>query len=342
MSDLEKSILDFEIKSQRKILSSSSELAVAALSILKLCVSSSHSISDVQHNLMRVAKRLKKCSPYDVVVGNCCDRVLNTVNEEFEKSMKPSEFYSVKRSVSLLELFAQPLNPMKSDSFDEDRSFKSSICRVIEDYIDEIPQYFQDIAKSAKDFIHSGDIIMTIGKSKSTFAFFQRAVEKQRKFSVIIPEHAPSYDGITTAKELRKIGVDVIVIPDSAVYAVMPKITAVIVPCRGVLADGNLICTNYVLPIAMAAKKHAVPFIVLYWRWKLTEKFLKPGDSFTQLVSPLNAAGGNYDFTGKLQIFSPEGECVPGNLVKIYINEEGPHGPADVFPLMQSIYHQIE
>ena len=79
--------------------------------------------------------------------------------------------------------------------------------------------------------------------------------------------------------------------------------------------------------------------VVLYWKWKLTEKFLKPGDSFTQLTSPLDVSKLSDTASKSTTVLSPDGEIVSGNYVKIYINEDGPHGPADIFPLMQSIYH---
>ena len=343
MSTLERAIISFEIKIQRKEIHSSFQLATEALKVLSICVSCSNSKEEVEQDIIKTSARLRKCAPYDVVINNCCTRVIEAINEEMNKTIPQfDQLNDIRRShsVSLLELFATPLVPTKSSSFDEDPSFKSSLKMIIQDYIDEIPQYYQGLSKKAPEFIHNGDVILTIGYSQSTISFLRRAKEKHRKFSVMIPEHAPANDGITLAAELRKSGIEVIIIPDAAVFAVMPKISTVIIPCRGVLADGNLICTNYVLPIVMAANHHSVPVVVLYWKWKLTERFLKPGDSFTQLTSPSDVI--KYNAGGQQTIFNPEGEIVPGHYIKIFINEEGPHGRADIFPLMQSIYHNVE
>ena len=344
IKSLEKALITFETKIQRRELRSSFDLAVESLKILSLAVASSRSTNEIEADLLKTSARLRKSAPHDVIINNCCIRVLDSLNEEMNKTIttfQPNDSRRVphSHSVSLLELFTQPIAPIRSSSFDEDPSFKQSLIRIIQDYIEEIPSFFTAIAKIAPDFIHNGDVILTIGKSQSTYAFFKRAKEKRRKFSVMIPEHAPLNDGIEMAESLRKLGIEVILIPDSAVYAIMPRVSTFLAPCKGVLADGNLICTSYVLPIAMAAKEHSVPFVVLYWKWKLTERFLKPGDSFAQLTSPSDV-GKLCEMASKTTaVLSPEGEIVPGNLVKIYINEDGPHGPADIFPLMQSIYH---
>ena len=341
LKTLEKAIITFETKIQRKELRSSFDLAIQTLSILSLVVSCSRSTQEIEQDLIKTSARLKKSAPHDVIINNCCIRVLDSLNEEMNKTISTFEPHDVRRShsVSLLELFTQPIAPIRSNSFDEESSFRRALIRIIKDYMDEIPQFYAEIAKKAPEFIHNGDVILTIGQSQSTYAFFKRAKEKHRKFSVMIPEHAPINDGVIMAQKLRQLGIEVLVIPDAAVYAVMPRVSTFLAPCKGVLADGNLICTSYVLPIAMAAKEHSVPFVVLYWKWKLTEKFLKPGDSFTQLTSPADV-GSLCEMASKTTaVLSPDGEIVPGNLVKIYINEDGPHGPADIFPLMQSIYH---
>ena len=49
-----------------------------------------------------------------------------------------------------------------------------------------------NIAAQALEHIHSNEVIMTIGKSKTVEAFLKNAARK-RKFSVIVAEGAPFY-----------------------------------------------------------------------------------------------------------------------------------------------------
>ena len=132
------------------------------------------------------------------------------------------------------------------------------------------------------------------------------------------------------------------VIPDSAVFALMPRVTSVFAPVRSIFADGTVVSPSFTKTVALAAKYHAKPFIMLYWRWKLTNKFLKPGDSFAELKSPADICSVNSDMGKTTTILNPEGEFLPSSLVTLFINEDGPHDAADIFQLVQNLYHYYD
>lgn len=50
---------------------------------------------------------------------------------------------------------------------------------------------------------------------------------------------------------------------DSAVFAMMTAVNKVIIGTRGVMANGGLIAHTGAHNIAMAAKHHSVPFVVV-------------------------------------------------------------------------------
>ena len=70
---------------------------------------------------------------------------------------------------------------------------------------------------------------MTHGFSKTVLDFLGRAKELDREFTVFVVEAAPSYDGHKMANELSKLKINTILIPDSAIFAIMPKVNKVII-----------------------------------------------------------------------------------------------------------------
>ncbi|KAH0798330.1 Translation initiation factor eIF-2B subunit beta [Histomonas meleagridis] len=323
-------------------------MAEETLRILKECVEESKTSNQIEQNLNTVAKRLQNSISFDIIVGNFCRKVISSLNEILNKSVPFYNFdqiFDVRRSnsLSLLEFFAAPVENKKNSFTSTENSLKVDLLDSIDRMLDEIPLLSKCIAKYSMSIIHDGDIIMTVGTSASVEAFFERAVVKGRKFHVILPEHAPSYDGITMAKRLRNKNINCITIPDSAVFALMPRITTVICPVRAVFADGTLLTTNLVKAVALAAKYYSKPFVVLYWKCKLADRFKKPKESFTYLASPNDVVPQDDTISQTVGIINPDGECFSSHsLVTMLVSEDGPHDPHETFSLVQNFYSQNE
>lgn len=342
-------ILEFERKIMRKELYSSYQLAIEALSIMKLCVEQSASNDRIEIDILNVTKRLKKSVPFDVVINNLTLKIVEAINEEMDKTLTVSNRafddgdVRKSQSMSFLELFSQqPLILRSNSSQEADFTMKTTIKNIINEYMEEVESVYDRIGKNGPDYVHDGDIILTLGRSKSILAFLSKAKDARRKFSVVIPERAPFYDGFEMAEALREKGIKVIVIPDTAIFAVMPRITTAIIPARAVLADGCVIAASLASQVSLAARHHSVPLIVVYWKWKLTERFRRPRDSFTAMTDPATIVAKSDPIADSTTVLSTDGEIVGGQAVKIYVNEDGAHGLAEVYPLVQSYYHQNE
>jgi translation initiation factor 2B subunit (eIF-2B alpha/beta/delta family) len=82
--------------------------------------------------------------------------------------------------------------------------------------------------------------------------------------------------------------------------------------------------------------------VILYSKTKLVDRFLKPSDSFTRLDDPTGVAPIEDAVQNSAVVLNPDGEIVAGQFATLLINENGPHDPAEVFPLVQSLYHSPE
>ena len=74
----------------------------------------------------------------------------------------------------------------------------------------------------------TSEIVLTCGKSRTVEEFLRNAA-KARKFRVMIVETGPRNDGQSQAMTLSKAGLDVTLIPDSAVFAMMARVNKVII-----------------------------------------------------------------------------------------------------------------
>ncbi|EEB96461.1 hypothetical protein MPER_04402, partial [Moniliophthora perniciosa FA553] len=62
---------------------------------------------------------------------------------------------------------------------------------AIQDVFDELETVYDNISKNAKDHVHSDEIILTLGTSKTVESFLKAAAH-HRNYTVIVAETAPS------------------------------------------------------------------------------------------------------------------------------------------------------
>jgi translation initiation factor eIF-2B subunit beta len=96
----------------------------------------------------------------------------------------------------------------------------------IGELMDELSDSANNIAVQAMEHIHSNEVIMTLGYSRTVAAFLHRAAE-ERSFHVIVAECAPGLQGQQMAHELGQAGIDTTLITDSAIYAIMSRVNKV-------------------------------------------------------------------------------------------------------------------
>ena len=103
---------------------------------------------------------------------------------------------------------------------------------------EEIEASAYSIAHQSLEHIHAGEVIMTLGHSRTVEAFLRHA-GKKRKFHVIVAESAPSYQGQDLARALAADGIETTLITDSAIFALMSRVNKVIIGTNVLLADGG-------------------------------------------------------------------------------------------------------
>lgn len=222
---------------------------------------------------------------------------------------------------------------------------KPLLIQAIQDLIDELETVDDNISKVSRDHIHSGEVILTLGASATVQGFFSAAA-KDRKFTVIVPETAPSYAGHDLARSLSKAGISVLLIPDSSIFAVMPRVSKVVLGAHAVLANGGLMSSAGAFATALAAKQHSTPVVILTGVYKICPEWSSIQD-FSN-VSSVGALGPSalFDYATSssivenAEIVSNAYDYVPPHLVDVFITNVGEHPPSYVYRLVKENYHQ--
>lgn len=257
-------------------------------------------------------------------------------------------------------IFFQPSRP----------DLKQSIMEAIQ----EITSDFEDLNKNINDqathHIHSGEIILTYGKSTTVERFLKTAAgnnNRKVRFTVIVCEGAPHYDGHAMARALvtnddgsgdhnessnssstSSSWIDTIVIPDSAIFATMARVNKVILPAHAVLANGGLVAPSGSNLAVLAARQNSVPVVCLTGIFKLTPLFPHEGqDTLNDLLSPSpivdyvaqqqqrnkNRYGRRVDFVNPLH------DYIQPQHISLYVTNVGSFQPSYVYRLLSEYYH---
>uniref|UniRef100_A0A674B6E8 Translation initiation factor eIF2B subunit beta n=1 Tax=Salmo trutta TaxID=8032 RepID=A0A674B6E8_SALTR len=145
------------------------------------------SAGDLMEIIRKEGRRMTAAQPSETTVGNMVLRVLKIIREEYARSRGSSEETDQQESLHKLltsgglseENFRQPFN-----------NLKANVIEAINELLTELEGTTDNIAMQALEHIHSNEVIMTVGRSRTVEAFLKDAARK-RKFHVIVAECAP-------------------------------------------------------------------------------------------------------------------------------------------------------
>jgi len=282
-------------------------------------------------------KILMETAPSETVVGNMTRRILKIIRDEYGSTKKGKQDEAdVQESLQKILLaeggeldYAKIVPNLKSDIMDS-----------IAELITEIETSEVDIAAQASEHIHSNETIMTIGHSKTVEAFLKNAAKSN--YHLIVAECAPFYHGRKMAASLAECGIQVTLIADSSIFAMMAQVNKVIIGTHSVMANGGLkgVCGTYTM--ALAAKHYSVPLIVCAPMFKLCPQFVCSidQDGFNQFASPVQVISSSEgQLISSAEIFNPVYDYVPPELVTLFISNSGGHAPSYIYRLLSEFYH---
>lgn len=194
---------------------------------------------------------------------------------------------------------------------------------------------------------------MTLGHSKTVEAFLKAAARK-RKITVVVAETAPTFSGRSLALALSSSSIPTLLVPDSAIYSLMSRISKVILGTHIVHADGSLVAISGSLPMSKVAKAHNVPVIVVTGMFKVSNEFAYYGETGNLLEEMDNASpaepldnhneqdsGASVDvetLMDKCEVITPYWDRVPQDLVSLFITNIGAHPGSMIFRLLKELF----
>ncbi|XP_032800621.1 translation initiation factor eIF2B subunit beta [Petromyzon marinus] len=312
-------------------------VALGALTVLRRAVAQARwgHAGELMDVIRSVGRRMAEAQPSETALGNMTRRVLKIVREEYARLRGHSEEGDPQESLHKLLTAGQ-----HSDDFSSSYSqLKPIVIEAINELLLELEGSVDNIAMQALEHIHSNEVIMTMGMSRTVDAFLKEAARK-RKFHVIVAECAPFCHGQKLAVSLAKVGIETTLITDAAIFAMMSRVNKVILGTHTVLANGGLKAVNGAQTLALAAKHYSTPVIVCAHMYKLSPQFPNEHDAFHKFVSPQEVLPfSEGEILSKVSVYCPVFDYVPPELITLFISNIGGNAPSYIYRLMSELYH---
>ncbi|CCG83521.1 Translation initiation factor eIF-2B subunit beta [Taphrina deformans PYCC 5710] len=333
-------------------------------------------IDQLLQHLKDLGKRLTEAQPREFTSGNIVRRVLKMVREVYADSLASltedgeedlhgrsasptsgvhgsSQSFQIDPSTSIhsamLNLLGRPDTVTAASSqskvapgaIESGNNLRPAIIAGIQDIMDELTRVYKDIGPHSMQHIHSSEIILTHGSSKTVASFLKQAAES-RRFTVIIAESYPNdiAESHQMAETLSQAGITTILIPDSAVFGIMSRVNKVIMGTHAVLQNGGLLAASGAKQVALAARDHSTPVVIVTGVYKLTPFYPYDHENLIELISPerVSAFKEVVQETENVDILNPFYDYVYPELIALYITNLGAHAPTTLHRTMAENY----
>ncbi|QLL35017.1 hypothetical protein HG536_0H03930 [Torulaspora globosa] len=365
--DVNVSIEHFIARLKRKQIDNSYAMALETLQILKRFISAarwSH-VTELIEQIRQLADRLEKAQPAAFCCGNVIRRVLAVIRDEFEEDMRStvvstaattntvaepmisSMFNLLQKPEHQLQQQQQQQQQQKSQKGTKTKTdFRQVAIQGIKDLIDEITNIDDGIQQIAIDLIHDQEILLTpTPESKTVLKFLIKSKERSnRTFTVLVTEGFPNNTAKAHefAKKLAQHNIETIVVPDSAVFALMSRVGKVIIGTKAVFINGgSMASASGVSSVCECAREFKTPVFAVAGLYKLSplypfdvERLVEFGGS--QKVLP------HMDPHNRLDIINPVTAYVPPENIDIYITNIGGFAPSFIYRVAWDNYKQVD
>lgn len=331
-------------------------------------------IDQLLQHLRDLGKKLVEAQPREFTSGNIVRRVLKMVREIYADSLagvldeqehdtgKPAHTASTHQGLStsfsvdpstaihsaMLNLLGRPDNSSSAAPIkpapgvnESGNNLRPAIIAGIQDLMDELTRVYKDIGPHSIQQIHSSEIILTHGSSKTVASFLKQAAES-RKFTVIVAESYPNdlTNSHQMAESLSQAGITTILVPDSAVFGMMSRVNKVIMGTHAVLQNGGLLAASGANQVALAAREHSTPVVIVTGVYKLTPFYPYDHENLIELISPEKVSAFKHVVheMEDVDVLNPYYDYVSPELISLYITNLGAHAPTTLHRTMAENY----
>lgn len=305
---------------------------------------------EVPQTLYKAILTIKTMQPQPPSAGKVTELLAELIINESEDTLQDERFIeNVKMITELVnnlrpnifsthKLRKEIINIINEAQYTKLFEARERILNCAKRYIDYRTNAIDKIGEMGSAIIEDGDIIIHCGYSEPVFSVLRFTAAQGKKIKVISPEMRPrtkTDEGFLVARESTKLGFKSMMILDAAIAYFMPKITKVLMGCKGIFRDGSIMNATGALNIAILSKHFGVPLYIFAESSKITYNYEdiehRPIDEIFDDHRIKQVA----DF--KIDILNPASDIVPPGCISEIITEIGIFKPEQIKQVLDQL-----
>lgn len=147
---------------------------------------------------------------------------------------------------------------------------KQVVISSAKEFIDKSLEAVKKIAEYGAKMINDGDVIITHCHSTAAVSIIIEAHRQGKRIKVYSDETRPKFQGRITSTQLAEAGVDVTLVPDSAMRLMIRKADKVVVGADAIASNGALVNKIGTSQLALVAHEAGVAFLVAAETYKFS------------------------------------------------------------------------
>lgn len=231
---------------------------------------------------------------------------------------------------------------------------KTSLHQFIANFAqDKITMAQQALAGTAAEKINNGDIILTYSRSTTVEQTLKRAASSGKRFSVVIADGSPLYEGKSLLTELLRVGIPCEYMLLNSLETGMNLANKVMLGAAAVMSNGAVLSRAGTAAVAMSASLAHVPVIICSETYKFHERIQLDSITNNELADPVGLLQNMQNKEIKDDILAKEKDSnvsllnivydtTPADFITVIITEVGALPPTSVPVVLREYRSETE
>jgi len=237
---------------------------------------------------------------------------------------------------ALRSLLLKTLELMRSNSPYED--LKKSLLEEVRNLVKLYKDALRSIGVIGAKRLEDGDVVLTGTYSSTVFSILRQVAKEGKRLTVYVTESRPGSEGFKLAKDLSKMGFNVVLFVDSAVRYFMKDVDKVLLGAEAIAANGAVVSKIGTSLIALAAHEARVRVFVATSIYKSNPRTML-GELITLEEVPESQILSDRELKELgVRARCPLFEVIPPEYIDALVTERGLLAPQAVPLLMRNLY----
>ncbi|KAL5368589.1 translation initiation factor if-2B beta [Cryptosporidium parvum] len=286
-------------------------------------------VNELISNIKEIGSEVASIDPLAFSANGTFRRLINVIRKEYIK-------LSVKQPSSC-QYFK---NSENSKGYLQDVNMcllRSAIFEGINELLHEYGQSWD--FDQCLDIFTANETILIYGYSNLVERMLTSISKKKTNLIVFILDGDPEKHSQEFAQKISlEFGINAILISDSSLFSLIPKVSKVILSAKAIFPDGSAVTLSGGYLISQTAKFFSVPIVIVSALYKLCH-FPLFDTQRTNLIVPPNLFADSLKQLSNVHFAINKLDLIPDNLISIFLTENGTMSKLQLYEIFKGRFH---